>query len=175
MHSHLNIPEGAKPASGVLPLFDQGKTVLLGKEFRSKMNTSFWNGMGGKVEEGETFAEAALRETLEETAYTLKITLEQVLESERKGHFVDFHNPKSNFYFRMYVVIITSEKIDPKVFLENSIGKDKVEMVEWRYFNTSDLMSSMGGSLPDTEFKIYPTMMTRLAMLREKEFVKELL
>ena len=46
----IQVPIGAKKAAGVLPFFDNCKTVLLGKEFRDRYNDDFWMGVGGKNE-----------------------------------------------------------------------------------------------------------------------------
>lgn len=46
-------------AAGVLPLFDNGKTVLLGREYRKRYNSYAWMEFGGKHEAGETLAETA--------------------------------------------------------------------------------------------------------------------
>jgi len=153
-------------ASGVLPLFDGGKTVLLGKEYRERYNNYYWLEFGGKLEKGETLAETACREANEETSNTLNITLEQVKEAEEFGQFIDYHNPKTDVFYRMYFVYLTMRKPDPEVFRSNSVGSKDVEMVEWKYFDIDDVLNSEDGTLPNMESKIYETSRVRIAMLK---------
>lgn len=57
-------------AAGILPFFDYGRTILLGEETR-KIGDNYedvWMEFGGKLEPGETLAQAAYRECDEETA-----------------------------------------------------------------------------------------------------------
>lgn len=52
---------------------DDGAVLLLKRSMESKGNPGKWDLPGGKVEEGETFDKAAIRETLEETGLNVKI------------------------------------------------------------------------------------------------------
>ena len=47
---------------------DQSEVALLKKRSSDAYNPDCWNGVGGRVEQGETAVEAMSRETLEETA-----------------------------------------------------------------------------------------------------------
>ena len=60
----------------VLVLDDQGRVLLLRRSMTSKNNKGKWDLPGGKVDEGEHFDEALLREVAEEAG--LSITLERV-------------------------------------------------------------------------------------------------
>ena len=158
-------------AAGILLFFDNNKTVLLGREFRKRYNTYAWMEFGGKHENGETLAETACREANEETAETLGITLDQVLEAEKKEMYVDYHNPKTDVFYRMYLVSI-AHKPSLQSFADNAVGKSHVEMVEWRYFNIIDVFSSIHGDLPCTNDKIYETTLVRLGMAWYKGLVR---
>ena len=155
-------------AAGVLPLFDNGKTVLLGREYRKRYDGYFWMEFGGKHEVGETLAETACREANEETAQTLGITLTQVQEAEQLNQYVEYYNPKTSVFYRTYYVYLDQPKPCPKTFEENAIGKSHVEMVEWRYFNTTDVLNNKDGTLEGTDVKLYETNLIRIAMLKEK-------
>lgn len=154
-------------AAGVLPFFDDGKTVLLGREYRKRYNCYNWMEFGGKHEHEETLAETACREANEETAQTLDIKLEQVQEAEILNHYVDYYNIQTGVYYRMYTVWLDM-KPNPELFKVNAVGKSNVEMVEWKYFNIEDVFNSVDGTLPGTHDKIYSTTCTRLAMLAEQ-------
>ena len=75
-------------ASGIIPFFDDGKTVLLGRDTRIEQG---WKGFGGKVLNGETLAETAWREGNRETCYVLNITLKRVQEAEKLGYYKDYY------------------------------------------------------------------------------------
>jgi len=157
-------------AAGVLPLFKTktGKIhVLLGKEYRKRYDNYSWLEFGGKHESNETLAETACREANEETAGTLGITLEQVEEAETLGQFIDYYNPKTDVFYRMYFVYLTQAKPEPVLFRSNAIGKSNVEMIEWKYFNLDDVLNNVDGVLPDTDVKLYSTTAIRIAMLKE--------
>lgn len=156
-------------AAGVLPLFDGGKTVLLGKEYRKRYDSYAWMEFGGKHEKDETVAQTACRECNEETADTLGITLQQVQEAEELGQFIDYHNPKTDVFYRMYFLYLTQSKPDTELFKINSVGKSNVEMVEYKYFRTEDVLNNVDGVLPDTDVKLYATNCIRIAMLKESE------
>lgn len=162
----------AKMAAGILPFFDDGKTVLLGKEYRSNKNIYAWMEFGGKKENNETLAETACRETNEETGFTLRVTTEQVLYAERNGHYIEYYNEKSNTFYRMYCVIFDVEKPTIETFEKNSLNKDYVEKVAWQYFKAKDVIYNQDGNLPRTTVKLYDTMRIRLAKLRDAEFLK---
>lgn len=164
----------AKLASGLLLFFDGGDTILLGKEFRERYGASFWMEFGGNREEGESPAETARREATEETAEVLNIPLERVLESERRGWFVDYYNGKTNYFYRMYCVLL-DVKPDVSEFARCAVGKDHVEKAEWRYFGTRDVVYSEDGCLSGTGDKLYSTLCVRLAMLRESEFLSQII
>lgn len=172
-----DIPAGALVCAGLFLFFDNGKTVLLGKEYRERYDTYAWMEFGGKQEPGQTLAETGHREGIEETASTLYIPLAQVQEAERQGHYVDHYNEKTKVFYRMYCLVMSGEKPDPHTFEDNAKRLDckDVEKVEWGYFNTSDVVNNIDGVLPGTDAKLYPTLLTRLEKLRNKEFLKTLM
>lgn len=51
----------------------QGKYLLLHRSKTSKVDADRLNGIGGKVEPGENYLAAAIRETEEETGYTVSV------------------------------------------------------------------------------------------------------
>ncbi len=160
-----------KLAAGILPFFDNGESVLLGKEFRERENNYVWMEFGGKQENNETLAETACREANEETAYTLNITLDKVLSAEQKGHYIDYYNEKTNVFYRKYCIKL-SEKPDPEMFVLNSKDKDHVEKIEWKYFKASDVIFNHDGNILGTEERLYSTMCFRLQKLKEAEFFR---
>lgn len=155
-----------KLCAGILPFFDNGKTILLGKEFRERDNNFAWMEFGGQHENNETLAETACRECNEETAGTLHITIEQVQSAERLGHYVDHYNEKTNNFYRMYCLKLDGEKPMIETFNENAKGKDHVEKTEWRYFETKDVIYNNDGILPNTDIKIYKTTCIRIEKLK---------
>lgn len=161
-------------ASGVLPFFDDTKTILLGQEWRENFNAHFWMEFGGKRDHDETLAYTAWRETIEETAGTLSITLQQVIDAERNGHYIDNYNEQSGVFYRMYCVKL-SEKPDPELFKVNSVGKESVEKINWQYFNTKDVIYNIDGVLPGKDNILYSTMRVRLDKLRMAPFLQNFL
>jgi 8-oxo-dGTP pyrophosphatase MutT (NUDIX family) len=164
--------ESTLVCAGILPFFDNGKMVLLGKEFRKRNESYSWMEFGGKKENEETLAETACREANEETAQTIGITLEQVLIAEKDGHYIDYHNDKTNTFYRMYCIKIEGEKADIETFNINAKNFKNVGKIEWQYFNSSDVIYNKDGNLPGTEVKLYSTMCARLEKLRSQEFLQ---
>lgn len=160
-------------AAGVLPFFDNGKTILLGKEYRKSIDKFVWNEFGGKREEGETLAYTAYREANEETANGLNVTLKQVEEAEKNGHYVDYLNPKTLNFYRMYCLFL-NDKIDLSIIQENKMknNNDNIEMVDWKYFNTLTVI--IWECLPFVEEEIYSTAKIRYNLMKEKQFFKNL-
>jgi 8-oxo-dGTP pyrophosphatase MutT (NUDIX family) len=71
---YLNDPEAPKPDSlvpgaGVLAVDDEGRVLL-----QKRQDTGQWAIPMGKQEVGETVAQCAVRETLEETGVTVEVT-----------------------------------------------------------------------------------------------------
>jgi len=166
------IPAAAQMAAGILPFFDNGKTILLGQEFRERYSSHAWMEFGGKQKQNETLAETACREGNEETAGTLRIPLQQVQKAEEDGHYVDHYNEKTNIFYRMYCLKIEGEKPILDAFRENAKGNEHVDKVDWQYFNASDVVWNQDGSLPGTDVKLYSTMLIRLEKLKGQEFLK---
>lgn len=160
----------AQLAAGVLPFFDNGRTILLGQEYRKRDSSYAWMEFGGKQEKNETLAETACREANEETAQTLRITLQQVQLAEQDVHYVDHYNEKTNIFYRMYCLKFEGEKPILETFRENAKGNEHVEKIEWHYFDTFDFVNNRNGILPETEVQIYNTMRIRLKKLKDQKF-----
>ena len=156
-------------------IFKDGKIILLGQEFRERTNSYAWMEFGGKLEQGETLAETAFRETNEETAQTLSITLKQVQLAEQNNHYVDHYNEKTNMFYRMYCVKIKGDLPLLETFRENAKHNNDVEKTDWQYFATSDVVFNKNGRLPGTDAKLYDTMCVRLEKLKDTEFFKDLI
>lgn len=169
-----------KFAAGTLQFYDDGCTILLGKEFRENYNDFFWMEHGGGHELGESPAMTAWRETYEETAGTTGLTLEEVEEAERKGYFVEHFNEKSGVLYRMYCIKMKGEKPDLEAFRKNARlpeHAEHVEKVDWYYFDARDVIFNQDGTLPGihegTREKIYSTMLIRLDKLSRQPFLIE--
>ena len=167
--SHRETPINAKLAAGILPFFDNGRTILLGQEYRKRDNSYAWMEFGGKQEENETLAETACREANEETAQVLGCTLQQVELAEQAGHYVDHYNEKTNISYRMYCIKFEGEKPLPETFRKDAKGKEHVEKIDWCYFDTFDVINNQNGILPNTEVQLYSTMRIRLEKLKALE------
>lgn len=121
-------------AAGILPFYDNGKTILLGKEYRKAYGVYNWMEFCGKQELGESLAETAHREAMEESAGMLDITINDVLNAESNGHYIDHFNEKSGVFCRMYCVKVLSDKFDVNDFCLHAEGKKDVEKVALRFF-----------------------------------------
>ncbi len=169
-----------KMAAGVLPFFDDGRTVLLGKEYRERYKSFAWMEFGGNKEQNETLAQTAHREANEETAQTLErfITLAHVEEAEANGHYVDHLNPATGVFYRMYCLKIQAEKPSIEAFHDNVkklSNNTDVNKSDWQYFETDVIMDihNHNGNLPGTDAPLYSTMKTRLEKLGTREFFKD--
>jgi 8-oxo-dGTP pyrophosphatase MutT (NUDIX family) len=49
-------PNARTIAAGVLPFFDEGRTILLGQEYRKNFDAYYWMEFGGKQEPGQSLA-----------------------------------------------------------------------------------------------------------------------
>lgn len=154
-----------KLAAGVLVFFDDGNTILLGKEYRKRYNCYAWMEFGGNLDGNESLLDAACREANEETADVLNINIRQLQTAENKGHFIDFYNENTAVFYRMYCIKL-EYKPDIQSFKQNSVGKKNVEKVEWKYFDTSDVLYNREG------LNLYETMCIRLDKLKNAEFFK---
>ena len=68
-----------------------------------------WNGIGGKVEDGETIEEAAIRELYEEINVKTNIT-----NLEKIGNIKFYFNDKPDWNQRMHIYFINQWQGDPK-------------------------------------------------------------
>lgn len=152
-------------SAGILCFFDNKRTILLGKEYRYKMNSYYYSEFGGKQEKGETLYETAYRECNEETGYSLSLTLEMVKEAEMLGNYVDYINHKSSVFYRMYYINI-QDKPSPIEIKKNKEKQPKgeyEEMVNYTYFNANEVIRY--GKLKGTDVKLFPPFFQRLRLL----------
>lgn len=90
MIQNIKVPEGARAASRVLLLDLEDRLLYLqGRE--AKTNREFWVMPGGGLESGESFADAAIREVLEETGQKIDLgpcvwTRHHLFEWEGRDH-----------------------------------------------------------------------------------------
>lgn len=145
-----SIPSTAKLAAGILPFFDEGDTILLSKEFLEECGTHFWVVFCGIRQNSESPSETACREANEETAGVLDISMRQVEEAEQRGYFIDYYDEKTDFFYRMYCVVL-----DTKPSIEKFIQSVDMEEDEWGYFPTKDVIHNTDGSLSGTDTKLY--------------------
>lgn len=148
-------------SAGILPLFDGGKTLLLGKEYRRRYEEMLWSEFGGKQDPGETLAETACREFNEETAYVFRLEIDEVIEAEKNQMYIDYFEPDTNFFYRMYILFFL-EKPEISEFEKNRLYQNFVEKIEWRYFNTQEILYKPG-------VKIYKTTRNCLELLKESD------
>jgi 8-oxo-dGTP diphosphatase len=73
----IRLPKPFKLSVKVVVLDEQDRILLLKRSMNSKGNPGKWDFPGGKVDSGEAFEEALLREVSEETG--LKVLLQRVL------------------------------------------------------------------------------------------------
>lgn len=131
--------------AGVLPIFDDG-TVLLGKETRFsnklKRNIHVWSDFGGAVDPKDkgNIAVTALREANEETAKTLKLTYNQVVNSP----YTDHNHPTGGSY-RMYFVKVHGQKPLLANFHKNAkkLNWRNVEKSDWKYVSAQHLLNAV--------------------------------
>ncbi len=100
-----------KPRTLVLLFNDKGQILLWKKKYG--LGKGYWNGFGGKIEDGETIRQAAIRELQEESGILMQ---ENDLELRAILKFNWLHNPVQNY--------------DGIVYVGKYIGDDFVETEE---------------------------------------------
>ena len=116
-------------------VFVKENMVLLGKRIPSGAMGGLWEFPGGKVEEGETFEQAVIREFAEE--FSVEVSVGPLITNN-----IFVHNNK-NYHLHVY-----------QVFVETDISKWKLtEHTEVKWFDLKDIPS-----LPfvDSDKKVYP-------------------
>lgn len=108
-----------------LCIIEKGNQVLLGMK-KKGFGEGWWNGFGGKVEEGEEIEEAAIRETQEEVG--IKIN-----KLEKRGTILfHFKGDPDPIEMHIFAVIdfkgkpIESEEMKPRWFDKKDIPYDKM-------------------------------------------------
>jgi 8-oxo-dGTP diphosphatase / 2-hydroxy-dATP diphosphatase len=102
------------------------KEILLGMKKRG-FGVGKWNGFGGKIEEGESVEEAAIRELKEESNLVV-----QPADLKRRGYIV-FNMKESNKLMRVHIfeswdfsgTECESEEMRPQWYTEETIPFDK--------------------------------------------------
>lgn len=124
---------------------------------------------GGRQNAGESDAQTALREFMEETAYAVPIELETVLRAERNGHFIDHINPSTGFSYRMYYIHMpTRVPIANIQQAAKELNSKHTEKLKYKYIPTNSLFARCS-------VRLYPTMIERLTILRSSPDFHEFL
>lgn len=79
----------------------------------NKQRGEFWQNVTGKVEEGETYEEGALREAIEETSLQIE-SIVDIVDLDLAHDFIDQH--KRNVHEKSFLIILDDKwniKIDP--------------------------------------------------------------
>lgn len=108
-----------------LAIIEKDDKVLLAMKKRG-FGKGWWNGYGGKVQEGETIEKAMVRELKEESGLIAK--------TFRKRGVIDFFFEGTNKEIEMHIFEVTdyvgepkeTEEMAPKWFLKNDIPYDKM-------------------------------------------------
>lgn len=102
----------------------KGNKILLGKKKR-RLGVGCWNGFGGKLEEGETVTEAAIREVNEEVGI-------QITEMEHVGILnFKFENDINTMTVYLYKILkYTGDPIETEEMLPKWFGFDEIPFNE---------------------------------------------
>ncbi len=150
-----------KPRTLVL-LFNDKNQVLLGRKKRG-FGEGYWNGFWGKIEEGETIEQAALRELQEESGVVLS---EKDLELRAKLTFNWLNETDNNYDGIVYIAKYNgeyeeTEEMFPQWWNIDEIPYDKMweddkyrlpSLLEWKYIQFQANFSSQT-ELKDYELK----------------------
>lgn len=123
---------------GILPVFEDGE-ILLGKEFNDRSDRLLWDEFRGKQNTDETMVEAACRLFNENTSYIFHLKVDQVVEAERRGDYIDYFDFREASVYRMYIVRL---KFKPKVELlcdGRIFYVDISKKIDWRYFPIDEI------------------------------------
>lgn len=112
----------------VLLTNEEGKILILKRSTDSKTNPGKWELPGGKVDQGESFDQALIREVHEETQ--LKITLDHVVGvSEQNLHFIRaVHIIMSGKIIEGNLTLSSEHEGYAWVFFENLV---EYELADW--------------------------------------------
>jgi 8-oxo-dGTP diphosphatase len=112
---------------------DYGSNVALIQKARPSWQAGKWNGIGGKVNEGETPFEATVREFKEETGveefFWKHYATVKGKEPDREGEFTVYYYKAFNTRSLSNVRWITDEVV--ALHHVNSLPKDLVQHVKW--------------------------------------------
>lgn len=147
--------------AGATLLFDGGKTTLLGLEYIAKYGTYCWVEPAGKKEPGEIPPWTACRECNEETGWIFNLKRDLFERAEREGKYVDYTNPETGVFTRMYYVHVPGPKYTIEQITANAVGKQSVGVSTWAYFNTEDVIS---GILAGTPYKLFSATASKIML-----------
>ncbi len=127
----------------VVVLDEQGAVLLLSARIpRRPDGPDVWFTPGGGVEEGETLAEAAHREVLEETGGRLGDLGEPVWEHHREFRFEGRQFVQDEWYF---VVRTTRYEVRPTALTEF----EAATTTGWRWWQLEDLATTSARVVPE--------------------------
>lgn len=114
-----------EPVDVVQTVVRSGESYLIGKRTRD----GYWEFLGGKVEDGETLRETALRELEEETGYNLSDDLTDYREGKS-------YRSKDNPVYRLNPVLIeVKERFEPQLSEEHSKA-EWIKLDEYHLYET---------------------------------------
>ncbi len=145
-----------RPSARLLPVDEEGHVLLF--RFVSKSGPTagddYWATVGGAVEEGESFAQAARRELLEETGIAVESVGEPV--AEREFILQLFSGEKVVADERYFRVQVTRQDL----CREGWTAFEKEVMAEYRWWSTEELEA--------TSDTVYPENLVELLGRRSK-------
>jgi 8-oxo-dGTP diphosphatase len=138
--SASDAPLPPRPAARIL-LLDEADRLLLFR-FTPADRAPFWVTPGGAVDPGESFADAARRELLEETGIAAEPGPEV---ARREVEFVSLEGVRVAADERYFLVRATA----PAIATAGHTALERQVMLDWRWFTRADILAH-----PET---IYPT------------------
>ncbi len=125
------IPKESRCASRVI-LIDRSERILFLHAREPSSGSSFWVMPGGGLDEGESFEDAARRETLEETG--IDVSVGQCVWFRRHRH--EWNGRPADQYERFFAARVDAEEIEIR-------GKEMDSyIIGYRWWSLSDLIAS---------------------------------